>query len=385
MWPCTSMNGLPWPDSAKPRVQLVDHVRASSGTRRSGRASSRSRSTARCVRAGGRPRSAAAARAGTGTRATGAWPGVSTRRPGARGRFRSRRRAISVAVGLDHARDPGGACPAMRSAYCSSAGSGHAALAADLEAARERTLGIARRSRSRADGSGASTTRSRSGRGSSPPGPSGRRGRACRRAAAPGRRSGPPGPSPARVPPSIPARACRCRTARRPSSGRDRPRVAVRHAGQRQRQPQAPQSGYDPLTPSELPSARHARARYPSTDLDSGARMSSADVATALLRGARRARHRRQPLACWAPGGVERVVGQRELTAPAGIREFLERAVRRVSRSAATRCSMSTAADGTARRVPLAGARHVRRPGRLPGLRAPTARASRWRAATSSP
>ena len=36
-------------------------------------------------------------------------------------------------------------------------------------------------------------------------------------------------------------------------------------------------------------------------------------------------------VALWAPGGIERFVGQQELTAPAGVREVLLRAVRRAN------------------------------------------------------
>jgi steroid delta-isomerase-like uncharacterized protein len=49
--------------------------------------------------------------------------------------------------------------------------------------------------------------------------------------------------------------------------------------------------------------------------------MSSADVARRYFE-ALAARDVESAVALWAPGGVERVVGQRELTAPAGVREF---------------------------------------------------------------
>jgi steroid delta-isomerase-like uncharacterized protein len=53
-----------------------------------------------------------------------------------------------------------------------------------------------------------------------------------------------------------------------------------------------------------------------------GARMSSADVATRYFE-ALAARDIDAAIALWAPGGVERIVGQREMTAPAGIRALL--------------------------------------------------------------
>ena len=53
-----------------------------------------------------------------------------------------------------------------------------------------------------------------------------------------------------------------------------------------------------------------------------GARMSSADVATRYFE-ALAARDIDAAIALWAPGGVERVVGQREMTAPADIRALL--------------------------------------------------------------
>ena len=51
--------------------------------------------------------------------------------------------------------------------------------------------------------------------------------------------------------------------------------------------------------------------------------MSSADVATRYFE-ALAARDLDAALACWAPGGVERQVGQRELVAPHELRDFLE-------------------------------------------------------------
>ena len=89
---------------AQARVEAPRRRPASAGTRPPGRASSRSRSTARRGRAGGRRRSAGGARAGTGRRAR-ARGRASRGPPGRRGRSRSRRPATSVAVGLDEPRD----------------------------------------------------------------------------------------------------------------------------------------------------------------------------------------------------------------------------------------------------------------------------------------
>ena len=77
---------------AEARTEPLDDVQRVRGIRRPGRASSRSRSTARCARAGGRRRSAAAARAGRGRRAR-ARGRASRARSRRRGRWRPRRRA----------------------------------------------------------------------------------------------------------------------------------------------------------------------------------------------------------------------------------------------------------------------------------------------------
>ena len=101
MWACTSVNVRPCPARHR-RAPSRSTTSSESGTRPPGRASSRSRSTARCARAGGRRRSTGAARAGTGTRAR------------ARGRASHARstRPVRVdrdarqqlAIGLDHGR-----------------------------------------------------------------------------------------------------------------------------------------------------------------------------------------------------------------------------------------------------------------------------------------
>ena len=78
----------PVPGQAQARAEAARRRRASAGTRRPGRACSRSRSTARCARADGRRRSAGAARAETGRRAR-ARARASHGRSSGRGRCRS--------------------------------------------------------------------------------------------------------------------------------------------------------------------------------------------------------------------------------------------------------------------------------------------------------
>ena len=126
---------------AEPGVQPVDDIRASRGTRRPGRGSSRSRSTARSARAHDRRRSGPGAPAGYRQTWEGAWPGVSY---AARCRGRSRSDPVHERpVGLDHPRDP-----RRHASWAEALGvplehrRWYAALAADLEAPGEHGLGI---------------------------------------------------------------------------------------------------------------------------------------------------------------------------------------------------------------------------------------------------
>ena len=261
MCPCTSTNGLPWPGQREPGVQRVDQVQGARGTRRSDRASSRSRSTARSVRARGRRRSAAAARPGTGRRAT-------ARARASRSAVHTPRSVSIVdpgherAVGLDHPRDPRGdvlrplgvRAPAPPRARRSGARS--RAVAPAPPPGRSARRDAVRR------GWGASTSRTRRGRRSSPPDPSGRCGHACRRAAGRAPRPGRPGPRPARARASEPGSCIPVSTRTIPDPGGDRPRVAVRDTRQRQRQSQPPQPGDHALSAPELATARHAPAPY---------------------------------------------------------------------------------------------------------------------------
>ena len=156
----------------EPRAERLGRCRARSGTRRPGRACSRSRSRARRGRAGGRRRSAAAARAGTGTTCEGAWPGVSctdqvprsvsTSTPGQQ-----------VAVGLERA---GG-----ERAAASRGGSRGTPLWRAISTRRGvRGLGVVGVRVEVRRGWGAPTPRSPRARRSGAPGRSGRRGRGCR-------------------------------------------------------------------------------------------------------------------------------------------------------------------------------------------------------------
>ncbi len=119
----------------------------------------------------------------------------------------------------------------------------------------------------------------------------------------------------------------------------DRPRVAMRYSGPRQRQSQPPESRQHPLTPSEL-----SRASHGAHDIDA---LPDAPPGSAPWRGAPPRPGIRLPrpgmtstadtvkryfdalssrdldaaLDCWAPGGVERIGGQ-ELLAPDGVKDY---------------------------------------------------------------
>ena len=216
-----SRTGRPWPGQARAARRARRPRRGSPGTRRRGRACSRSRSRARRGRAGGRPTAAARARAGGAPRA---------RARGRASRRRSRRPGRSppharqqVAVGHDDLGDAGPAPRAPPAPAAASVGR-HAALAGHLEAALEGALGILAPPWSCARGWGASTARTPRARRSAPPGRSGPSGRACRPAGARARSAARPGRARARAGASRPARAGRCRPARRRRRRRSRTR-----------------------------------------------------------------------------------------------------------------------------------------------------------------
>lgn len=95
----------------------------------------------------------------------------------------------------------------------------------------------------------------------------------------------------------------------------DRPGVAVRDAGPRERQAKPPQSGKDPLSASEFASRAHREHDILRTAL------STSEVAKRYF-DALAAHDLDAAIECWAPGGIDRLVGQEELVAPDGIREY---------------------------------------------------------------
>ena len=207
---------------AQPRVERARPCRGCAGTRRPGRASSRSRSRARPGRAGGRRDSSRPRSGWYRTTCEGAWPGVSwtcqaprsvsTSTPGTSSRSGSTTLGDAepwprALLGLAAQRLE----PARRSG------------APPRCAARARARGPAPRA-SCARGAGASTARSRRARRSAPPARSGRSARGCRPAAARPRAAGRPGRARARAGAARPARGCRCRPAR----CRRRPRSPTR-------------------------------------------------------------------------------------------------------------------------------------------------------------
>ena len=250
--PPTSVNGRPWPDRQAAR-RAPRPRRASAGTRPPGPACSRSRSTATRGRAGGRRRSAAGARAGTGRRARARGP--ASRSPArCRGRCRPRR------PGRGRGRAP--ACPAMPVPARGALGPApqrrlrHAALARDLDAARSSAASGSAAARERWSWRGcihsSQPVRSRIGgalpqwstcawvqtssRTCSTLQPDLARARARGRAIEPG--------------------SCIPHVDQHdPVAGGQRPRVAVRDARPRQRQPQPPDAGHDALAPPDLPPA----------------------------------------------------------------------------------------------------------------------------------
>ena len=170
-----------------------------------------------------------------------------------------------------------------------------------------------------------------------------------------------------------------------PSPARDRPRVAVRHAGPRQRQAQAPDAGQHALAAAHLALAGgcghrrrtlciawRRRARRGRDDDGHRRRPDGRDDArrARVLRGARRARPRRASVAAGAPTarrdvhGVRRTASRRD-----GVRAFFAELFAAVPRLRASR-SLETVAEGDRVRGALARDRHVRRAGQLPGLRA---------------
>ena len=107
-----------------------------------------------------------------------------------------------------------------------------------------------------------------------------------------------------------------------------------------------------------------------SRTLDSGAPMSSADVARRYFE-ALAARDVESAVALWAAGGIERVVGQRELTAPAGVREFQNELFGAIPDLRWEVLDSSPQTATATARSPSAGARRARSPARgLPGLHA---------------
>ena len=139
----TSVNGRACPAQAQARVEVLDLVERVAGTRRPGRASSRSRSRARRGRAGGRRRSACGGRAGRGRRATAR--GRASRRPAKVPR--------SVSISTPGSRSRSGstiagdaeALPLARLRVGAQRRLGHAALPRDLDAALHRGVGVLRR------------------------------------------------------------------------------------------------------------------------------------------------------------------------------------------------------------------------------------------------
>jgi glyoxylase-like metal-dependent hydrolase (beta-lactamase superfamily II)/predicted ester cyclase len=89
----------------------------------------------------------------------------------------------------------------------------------------------------------------------------------------------------------------------------------VRDPGPGQRQPQPPQTRQHPLPASKLASSTHGAARYCADVL------STSDVAKRYFQ-ALAAHDLDAAVDCWAPGGVDRFVGQQELIAPEGVRGY---------------------------------------------------------------
>ena len=87
------------------------------------------------------------------------------------------------------------------------------------------------------------------------------------------------------------------------------------HPRPRQRQSQPPQTGQHALPPSDFTSSTHGAARYCAGSL------STKDVAKRYFQ-ALAAHDLDAAVECWAPGGTDRLVGQQELIAPEGIREY---------------------------------------------------------------
>jgi steroid delta-isomerase-like uncharacterized protein len=100
-----------------------------------------------------------------------------------------------------------------------------------------------------------------------------------------------------------------------PRARGDRPRIAVRDSRPGQREPQPPQARQHPLPASELAPITHGAARYCADAL------STSDVAKRYFQ-ALAAHDLDAAVDCWAPGGIDRFVGQQELIAPDGVRQY---------------------------------------------------------------
>jgi predicted ester cyclase len=108
---------------------------------------------------------------------------------------------------------------------------------------------------------------------------------------------------------------------------RDRPGVAVRHAGPGQRQAQAPEPGQDPLAAADLALAGgvgHRRGTLKAAGYAAAMSTVAADPAAVAERyfAALAARDLDAMVACWAPGGREFIRGQVDTTAPDGLRAY---------------------------------------------------------------
>ena len=165
-----------------------------------------------------------------------------------------------------------------------------------------------------------------------------------------------PGPTPARARPSTPARACPCR----PAPRRRRPRSPTRCSAARPAAAAAGAIATGRVSPA-LRGRAHLCVAWPRTIFAAHLEGDHLDSAPACpAERSPRGTSRRSPRTtstprsrCWAPGGVERVVGQREMTAPADIRTSSWASCSARSRTCVTSCSRSPPAR-TAR--PFAGA-----------------------------
>ena len=295
--------------SASRTSSAVDDGRARRGTRRPGRASSRGRSRARSGRARGRPRSAAAARAGAARRATAR--GRASRAPARRrGRSRPRRRATRSRAGSQRARHAASSVAARRSAQRAQRRlRARRSGARDLDPPRERRLGVVGARGevlvARVDPELAAGARLH------------RRGLA---AVVDVRVRADEQPHVLEPQADLLQRALEVGASSRgashaavdehdPVAGGERPGVAVRHAGPGQRQPQAPDARQHALAAPDLRPSRglaHGRGTVPCARMAADARLSR-DRRTSTRSRARDLDGRG---GCWAPDGVDELVGQ---------------------------------------------------------------------------